>query len=181
MLLRSHVLGDDDSSPCIGARQTLLRLYHICFHYCRRFCPHGKASFHPQLLAFCPRIAKQQPSFEECPSQVVHFRTRATSILTRAVYCSVGKFYNPISYPHRLNSSAIGLPKAEFEILAIIRVHVKRGIMGSVQPVSETDGQLRRNKAPGTWRQQMIRTGKTLDNDFVQVGALVDLITMSRF
>lgn len=58
---------------------------------------------------------------------------------------------------------------------------MKRGIMGSVQAVSETNGQLRRNKAPGAWRQQMIRTGKTLNNEFVQVGALVDLITMSHF
>lgn len=74
----------------------------------------------------------------------------------------------------------MNLPIADFEILAISRVYLKRGIMGSLQPQEIRTGDWAKTK-PVVWRQQMIRTVKSLNNDFVQVGALVDLITMPHF
>lgn len=72
--------------------------------------------------------------------------TFATSVSTRAVNCTVGKIHAPILYPQRLKSSAMSLPNAEFEILAISRVYMKRRIMGYIQLVRETDGQVGRNE-----------------------------------
>lgn len=43
----------------------------------------------------------------------------------------------------------MSLPNTEFENLAISRVYVKREIMGYIQLVRETNGQVGRNEAPG--------------------------------
>lgn len=76
------------------------------------------------------------------PSYLRHLNLDTGSLLHRR------NVHAPISYPQMLRPSAWSLPDAEFEILAVSRVYVKRGNMESVQLVGETNAQLGRNKTP---------------------------------